>query len=142
MNTHITIQTGLASALLAATAAIGGLTAAPATALPPDASWDIGAYDDCIRKVDNDYVNGVINDRQWSANRRNCCLKSGGVWTGPPTGAGTYGGCGAPPANAENVGPIAPGGSEGVSDEPTESPLPTPTRRPAPPIGPTVGAEQ
>ncbi len=135
MVTDNRIRTGLAAALLVTAAAAGGLSAAPATALPND-SWDIGAYDECVRKADNDYVNGVTNDRQWAANRRLCCLNSGGVWSGPDVGPLTYGGCGAPPAHSEGVAPIAPGATEGVSDEPTAAPVPTPT---PPPIAPAAG---
>lgn len=128
----------MAAVLLSATAAVVGVTTPPAAALP-DREWDIGAYDDCVRKADNDYVNGVTNDRQYGANLRLCCLNSGGVWSGPTVGAPTYGGCGAPPARTDEGAPIAPGATEGVSDDPTGTPLPTPSPRPTPPGAPTAG---
>lgn len=138
MITHNMIRATMASALLVAGVTVGGMTAAAAHALP-DREWDVGAYDDCVRKADNDYVNGVTNDRQYGANLRLCCLNSGGVWSGPTVGTLTYGGCGAPPARTDEGAPIAPGATEGVSDDPTGSPLPTPSPRPTPPGAPTAG---
>jgi hypothetical protein len=69
--------------LFAIAAAFGSITY-PAAA---NAEWDIGAYDTCM----NLYHRPAVN----------CCLDSGGVWTGNNAGEGK---CVAPPAN-ENFTP-------------------------------------
>lgn len=122
-----------------ATAGVGlGLALGSAATSSAERVWDIREYDSCMRTMppiesSDDYV----EQNKW------CCYKSGGDWI---EGRG----CGAPPAQTDNVpgGPVAtgqprppaPGGTEGVSDDPqADTPLPTPNPRPRPPSPPIIG---
>ncbi|MDO3635071.1 hypothetical protein [Mycolicibacterium arseniciresistens] len=100
--------------------------------------WDIGVYDSCVTKADNDYVNGVLAADDYADRIAHCCADSGGVWVGGPIS----GWCTSPPPRKVDAVPIAPGATAGVSDEPPPgTPLPTPTPRPRPVAQPgtTVG---
>ena len=80
---------------LAATAVVAGVaigTAAMAGAEPtnprpnPGNEWDIGAYDDCLKRGSGD---------DSPSSQRYCCEESGGVWQGRTPG-GPAGKCTAP----------------------------------------------
>jgi hypothetical protein len=83
---------------------------AVATALP---EWDIGSYDSCIAKVEDNWQRGKIANLTDAY--RECCLKTGGVWTNE----GSQSHCVAPPKEAQvsrlpshvltPVQPLAPG---------------------------------
>ena len=114
------------AALLVATAALGGSAVGdPATACAAPQEWDIGAYDRCIAGVDVAWGEGKIATENLNDAYRECCEKSGGIWSslGGSAGAGK---CVAPPANAETQ-PTLPG----VAPPPVGA-----TQNPAPPPPP------
>lgn len=82
-----------------------GLAIGSAAAANAEREWDIGAYDDCMKKT--------IRDAAW------CCLTSGGVVTDANAQDGS--GCAAPPAEQSGRNPLP-------SDAPTHviQPLPLP----------------
>ncbi|MEO3757459.1 hypothetical protein ABGB19_04090 [Mycobacterium sp. B14F4] len=90
----------------------GSATVDPAIACAaPNQEWDIGAYDRCMKAVEDAWLNGELNGPVGDA-QRECCEKTGGVWSpspGAPPASGA-GSCAAPPANAAQ-GPMAPPGS-------------------------------
>jgi hypothetical protein len=112
----------MSSALLTAALALGAL-GAEATAGAEPREWDIGAYDACTKKADQDWMSDKISWPEYLELRRGCCSTSGGIVQ--PTGNGGFV-CVAPPANAETQ-PTLPG----------EAPPPVvATQNPAPPPPP------
>jgi len=117
--------------------AASGLAIAGAVPASAERSWDIGEYDSCMRNMPPiESTDDYVEQNKW------CCYKSDGDWDNNR-------GCVAPPAEADNVPgnpvapgqprPPAPGGTEGVSDDPVAgTPLPTPNPRPRP-SAPTLG---
>ena len=121
--------------------AVAGLGLALGASAPASAEriWDIGAYDNCMARIPT--IPDNYDFEHWK-----CCKDSGGDYE---HGDAYDGKCKAPPAQADNVPgnpvapgqprPPAPGGTEGVSDDPQAgTPLPTPNPRPRP-NAPTVG---
>lgn len=116
-----------------ATASVGlGLALGSAATSSAERVWDIGEYDSCMRTMPPiESIDDYIQQNKW------CCYKSDGDWN-------ENRGCVAPAAEADNVPgetnptpgqprPPMPGGSEGVSDDPTAgTPIPTSTPRPRP----------
>ena len=102
----------LAGPALALGVALGSAAGANAA----EREWDIGAYDDCMKKT--------IRDAAW------CCLTSGGVVTDADAQDGS--GCAAPPAEQSGRNPL-PG------DAPTHVMQPSPLPGPPGDIGPAPG---
>lgn len=87
---------------VAAAASMGGSAViAPAVGCAAPQEWDIGSYDGCMRRTDDQWNRGLIKDIEGA--HRLCCEGSGGVWN-----AGSKK-CEAPPAApaARVPGPIA-----------------------------------
>lgn len=84
----------IASGALAATA-ISLAVPAVATAAPKE--WDIGSYDGCVARVEDNWDRGKIASENLVDAYRECCEKSGGVWSNE----GLNSHCVAPPAEAE-----------------------------------------
>lgn len=107
----------LPAVLLAAAATLGGSALGePATACAvPDAEWDIGQYDNCIKAGNNE--------------PSDCCLISGGVWSETQ-------GCVAPPARTQPGLPEAVGPGAGVA---TQNPAPPPPVARNPGMAPRPG---
>jgi hypothetical protein len=66
------------------TALIVGLAAVFAFSLPATSSaapreWDIEAFDKCIEKAGDDYINDRISAEVYQERVRNCCPDSGGI---------------------------------------------------------------
>lgn len=121
----------VAPAVVLAAATLGVSAAgqpATACAAPNTGEWDIGAYDRCMQAVDNAWLRGELSGPVGDAHRE-CCEKTGGVWSPSPgappaSGAGT---CAAPPANPAQ-GPMTPPG--GVATATLEPAPPPPIRNP------------
>jgi hypothetical protein len=130
--THLRLA--LPAALLAAAAALGGSAVGdPAIACAAPREWDIGTYDRCIAGVDVAWAEGKIATENLNDAYRECCEKSGGIWSSLGGGAGK---CVAPPANAETQ-PTLPG----VAPPPvgaTQNPAPPPPPFRNPGVAPTV----
>lgn len=75
--------------------------ASPAVSTAEPKEWDIGSYDSCVAKVEDNFNRGNIAAENLADGYRECCLRSGGVWSGQ----GDQGHCVAPPAQA-NVSTI------------------------------------
>ena len=110
--TTIRITRYLAGPALALGLAIGSAAIASA-----DREWDIGAYDDCMKKT--------YRDAAW------CCLTSGGVVT--DVNAQDDSGCAAPPAEQQS------GRNPLPSLAPTHVMQPSPLPGPPGDIGPAPG---
>jgi hypothetical protein len=112
------------AALLGAAATFGGSAVAePVVACAAPQEWDIGAYDACIKKAEDLFLRGEIENL--SDAERECCEKTGGVWS--PHGAA--GKCVAPPATpAGSLPDAAPGTAPGVLTQ--NPPPPPPVRNP------------
>ncbi|MCV7302158.1 hypothetical protein H7J93_21245 [Mycobacterium barrassiae] len=108
----------------AAAIAIGALMT-PAVA-HAEKEWDIGVYDNCIKKVDQRFLDDEITYEQKLDETMHCCILSGGELEG------SFGTCTAPPARpAVDVMPKAP---TGVLDQgETQAPRPQ-APRPLPPV--------
>jgi hypothetical protein len=87
-------------AVLAVIVAFGSI----ATAKAEPKEWDIEAYDGCIAKANDRYLNGTITSTQRDAEYRQCCAKTGGVLTA--TLGNTT--CRAPGNDTEAEGHIGP----------------------------------
>ncbi len=115
-----------AASLFAAGITIGTTAGNPTTAfaVPNSGDWDVGAYDRCIAAVDDAWARGLIEDITGA--HRECCEKSGGVWSplGPEPGNAK---CVAPPAKPAQA---QPGTSQrpGVATQ-TSEPSPPPVAR-------------
>ncbi|WP_096866819.1 hypothetical protein [Mycolicibacterium houstonense] len=99
-------------AALSAALGLGVLgTPAPATAAPDDGSWDIEAYDECMKKT--------------VRNADLCCIESGGTPTSDPNDTQADGSpnCYAPPAEGasaeQGTAPLPP---RGIIDAPVIAP--------------------
>lgn len=93
-----------------------GLALGSAAVANAEQEWDIGAYDDCMKKT--------IRDAAW------CCLTSGGIVTDVNAQDGS--GCAAPPAEQSGRNPLP-------SDAPTHVMQPMPLPSPGGDVGPAPG---
>ena len=112
----------LTAGVFAAAVAFGGSAVghpAIAAAAPNTDSWDLEAFDDCLRKIDRTRYGGAqfLYDDYLHNEIMKCCISSGGVW-----GVGEK--CEAPPAQG-------PGNRQIPSDIAT---APTVTKDPPGPI--------
>jgi len=86
------IGCGVAAGVLMVGIAIGSAAFAGATK-----EWDIGKFDDCIASWPADKE---AYGEEYNRFRKDCCVWSGGQWSGSPDGTGF---CTAPAPEAENV---------------------------------------
>lgn len=89
------------AAAIAAT--VSATILAPATVAAPQ-EWDLGSYDRCTSKADNDYLHEYISAEAYGRRMKQCCDSSGGVWKPAPGG----GSCVAPSSSAAGSAPIGP----------------------------------
>jgi hypothetical protein len=73
---------------------------AVASAAPRE--WDIGAYDACSTRVDDAWIAGKISDASHIDAYRECCEKTGGIWSSASRD------CVAPPAEQAQEAERAP----------------------------------
>ena len=87
-----------AAMLLGAMAVVAAPLASPAIApaQPNTASWDMEAFDNCLRKIDRTRYPGAqfLYDDYLHNEIMKCCIDSGGVW-------GVGGKCEAPPSDTQ-----------------------------------------
>jgi hypothetical protein len=83
----------------------GPLVSGPLASAAPR-EWDIGSYDSCMAKANDDWFDGRITGDRYDEEVRLCCSNSGGVWKAG-AGDGVSGKCVAPPKDAAgNIGRI------------------------------------
>jgi hypothetical protein len=75
----------LTAGVFAAAVAFGGSAVghpAITTAAPITNSWDLEAFDDCLRKIDTTVYPGSkrLQDQSVHDDIKKCCWNSGGVW--------------------------------------------------------------
>jgi hypothetical protein len=103
-------------ALLAMTAVLGGSAVGdPAIACAVPQEWDIGAWDKCKKRVEDQWIAGQIPDSNLEDAYKDCCARTGGAWD-----AGKHA-CVAPPAN-----PAAPRILPSGAPTQTLTPVPPP----------------
>ena len=110
-------RAAFAAALVAATAVLFGSALGDSAVANAAQEWDIGAYDDCMKKT--------IRDAAW------CCIESGGVVTDVNAQDGS--GCAAPPAEQQS------GRNPLLNDAPTHVIQPSPLPNQGPVINPSTG---
>ncbi len=103
-------------AVLGVVVALGSI----ATANAEPKEWDIEAYDSCIAKANDQYLNGSITATQRDAEYRQCCAKTGGLLT----------------ATLGNTNCRAPGNDTEAEGRPAPPGLPYQTFTPDPAIAP------
>lgn len=113
----------LASVFAAAATFSSGAFGNPAVACAAPTEWDIGAYDACSTRVDDAWIAGSISDDSHADAYRECCEKTGGIWSIARND------CVAPPATQAEEAERAPAEPPVVQSEATlwMPPPPPPT---------------
>jgi hypothetical protein len=111
---------GFATLLVSAATVAGSAVWSPAIARAEPRQWDIGEYDICVGYFLAEYQKGTITFQQYNADVRQCCVNSGGNWSG--------GQCVAPPVESDDT-------QSGPSSPPRSTPTVTFTPAPGNPSG-------
>ena len=74
-------RVALATLFAAAATFSASASTDPAVACAAPREWDIGAYDACSTRVDDAWIAGSISDDSHTDAYRECCEKTGGIWS-------------------------------------------------------------